>query len=342
MRLPLYHLTYGLLIESNPLNPKTNNNTDLSNDSSIRLPGPDWASPSLYSGMQSFMGRPYYRDLSNPDVDIVVSGVPYDLATTGRSGARFGPQGIRAATYNLSWEEERWPYNFNVFEKLGVIDWGDVEFTPGDCVHFVEALESHADKVLEADKTMLTLGGDHYITLPLLRAHARKFGPMALIHFDAHTDIDEQGGFYDHGTMFHTALEEGLLIPEKSIQIGIRTWLDRAEHPYHVIDAAEANDMPVAEISQKIRDVVGETQAYLTFDIDCLDPAYAPGTGTPVCGGLTTDRAMKLIRGLKGLNIVGMDVAEVAPAYDHADITSLAGATLALEMLYLQANNRMS
>ncbi len=159
---------------------------------------------------------------------------------------------------------------------------------------------------------------------------------MALVHFDAHTDTYANGCEFDHGTMFFTAPNEGLIDPNHSVQIGIRTEFDK-DNGFTVLDAGQVNDRGVDDIIAQVKQIVGDMPVYLTFDIDCLDPAFAPGTGTPVIGGLTSDRAIKLVRGLKDLNIVGMDVVEVAPAYDQSEITALAAATLALEMLYIQA-----
>jgi agmatinase len=186
---------------------------------------------------------------------------------------------------------------------------------------------------------MLSFGGDHFVTLPLLRAHAAHFGKMALIHFDAHTDTYANGSQFDHGTMFYHAPNEGLIDPTHSVQIGIRTEYDR-DNGFTVLDAAQVNDRPIADVVQQIRSIVGDLPVYLSFDIDCLDPAFAPGTGTPVMGGLSSDRVLKLLRGLGDLPIVGMDVVEVAPAYDHGEITALAAATIALELLYLQASQK--
>ncbi len=197
-------------------------------------------------------------------------------------------------------------------------------------------LQAHAEKLLAAGKRMLSFGGDHFVTLPLLRAHAKHFGKMALVHFDAHTDTYANGCEFDHGTMFYTAPNEGLIDPNHSVQIGIRTEFDK-DNGFTVLDAGQVNDRSVDDVIAQVKQIVGDMPVYLTFDIDCLDPAFAPGTGTPVIGGLTSDRAIKLVRGLKDLNIVGMDVVEVAPAYDQSEITALAAATLALEMLYIQA-----
>jgi agmatinase len=199
-------------------------------------------------------------------------------------------------------------------------------------------VQAHAARVTGAGKTLVALGGDHFVTLPLLRGTAQTHGRLALIHFDAHTDTYDEDEKYNHGCMFHRAPREGLIDPARSVQVGIRTDYDRASHEFQVIDAHQANELPVAAIVQAIRDRVGEQPAYLTFDIDCLDPAFAPGTGTPVVGGLSTSRVMRILHGLTGLNIVGFDVVEVSPAYDHADITSLAGASLAQQFLYMRAS----
>ncbi|MGD8348133.1 MAG: agmatinase [Gammaproteobacteria bacterium] len=294
---------------------------------------------SLFANIYGYMGRPLTRD---PDAaDVFVVGLPYDLGTSGRSGTREGPRGIRAASANLRWEEKRWPWDFNLFERLTVADYGDLEFPTGNHDALFDSVAEHYGKLLAAGKTTLTFGGDHFVTLPLLRAHHRQHGPLALIHFDAHTDTyREDDAVYNHGSMFYHAPREGIVDARKSIQIGIRTEYSASRHEFEVISAAEANDVGVEAILARIRARVGDSPCYLTFDIDCLDPAYAPGTGTPVAGGLTSDRALKILRGLQGIDLVGMDLVEVAPSYDHAGITSLAGATLGLEMLYTLAAGR--
>lgn len=200
-----------------------------------------------------------------------------------------------------------------------------------------DLLTEHADKLIRKGKKLLTFGGDHFITLPLLRAHARNYGKLSLIHFDAHSDTYANGSAFDHGTMFYHAPKEGLIDPSRSVQIGIRTEYS-ADDGFLVLDGAKACDMSADEVVQAIADRVGNNMCYLTFDIDCLDPAYAPGTGTPVIGGLSTDKILKILRGLKDLEIVGYDIVEVSPAYDHSEITSLAAATIALEMLYMEAS----
>ena len=292
---------------------------------------------SNYANAFSYMGLPLTRQLN--EADVFVLGIPYDLATTGRAGARGGPMAIRQASAHIRWEEKRWPWDFAVFERMRVADYGDLEPLTGNHESLLNEVETHVGELLSAGKKVLSFGGDHFVTLPLLRAHAKQHGQLAMIHFDAHTDTySEAGCEYDHGSMFYHAPREGLIDPEKTVQIGIRTEYTVKGHPFTVIDGADANDLTVDEIVKQVKSIVGDTPTYLTFDIDCLDPAYAPGTGTPVPGGLTTDKALKIIRGLQGVNLIGMDVVEVSPAYDHAEITALAAATLALEMLYVMAS----
>jgi agmatinase len=297
----------------------------------------------LYAAMgMTFMQFPAVTTLPQCDAEVIVSGVPFDMATSGRSGARFGPQGVRQASVNLVWEGARWPWTFALDDHLKVADAGNVTFKHGEPQTLVDNLEAHISHILDAGKSALTFGGDHFITLPILRAYAKKHGPVALIHFDAHTDTYSGGSKYDHGTIFHHAVQEGLVDTEHSLQIGIRTAYTLENHPFEVLDAAWVNDHGPAATLERIKQRVGDKKAYVSFDIDGLDPAFAPGTGTPVVAGISIDCALKVIRGLQGLNLIGMDVVEVAPAYDHAEITSLAGATLALEYLYVLATNKMA
>jgi len=297
---------------------------------------------SLYSNSMSFMRRPYLRNPVSADADLVVLGVPLDMATSGRPGARMGPDAIRRASVNLAWEGNKFPWNFNVFDRAKVIDAGDLVFDCGDAEDFTYRLEAATSEILKSGKTMLALGGDHFITLPILRAYAKHHGEMALIHFDAHTDTYDNGSSYDHGTMFYHAPNEGLISAKHSVQIGIRTEYQQEGHGFNVINAMEANDRSADDIVTRSRDIIGDKPVYVTFDIDCLDPTFAPGTGTPVCGGLNSDKVLKILRGLAGVNIVGMDVVEVSPPYDQSDLTALAGATIALELMYAWASNRVS
>ncbi|MEE1675116.1 agmatinase [Agarivorans aestuarii] len=292
---------------------------------------------SLYSNANTFLRQPLDHRPEQSDADVVITGLPFDLATTGRSGARLGPDAIRRASVNIAWEEQRWPWDFKLLERIGLVDAGDLVFDCGEQAQFVERLEAYATQLLQAGKSMLSFGGDHFVTLPLLRAHAQHHGKLALVHFDAHTDTYSEGSRYDHGTMFYHAPKEGLVDPAHSVQVGIRTDYERANHPYKVIDADQANNLSIEQVVDSIRKQVADLPVYLSFDIDCLDPAYAPGTGTPVAGGLSSNRILQILRGLKGLNIVGMDVVEVAPAYDNSEVTALAAATIATELLHLWA-----
>lgn len=294
----------------------------------------------IYGGLgMTFMEFPQVANLQQSNADVIVTGVPFDMATSGRPGARFGPTGVRQASAQLVWEGARWPWSFALDNHLKVEDSGNVSFKHGEPQTMVENLEAHISQILEGNKSALTFGGDHFITLPVLRAYAKKHGPVALIHFDAHTDTYDGGSKYDHGTLFHHAVVEGLVDTEHSLQIGIRTAYNRKRHPFEVLDAAWVGDNGPHATLERIHERVGDKKVYVSFDIDGLDPAFAPGTGTPVAAGISIDCALKVIRGLQGLNLVGMDVVEVAPAYDHAEITSLAGATLALEYLYVLAAN---
>lgn len=302
-------------------------------DKTVRL-----ADDSSYANIFSFMGLPLSRDLDLAGLDAVVMGIPYDLGTSGRAGARSGPNGIRQASANLRWEEQRWPWPFCLNDRLQAIDYGDVQYSSGDSSDMLQQVEMHAARIVAAGKTLISLGGDHFVTLPLLRGHAATHGKLALIHFDAHTDTYAQHQKYDHGSMFYRAPREGLIDTERSVQIGIRTDYDRDAHEFQVINADQANEQSPQDIIAAIRARVGDAPAYLTFDIDCLDPAFAPGTGTPVVGGLSTSKALRILRGLADLNIVGFDVMEVSPAYDQSQLTALAGASLALEFLYMRAS----
>jgi len=291
-----------------------------------------------YAGATSFMRRKYTQELKG--VDLVVTGVPLDTATTNRPGARFGPRAIRAGSTMISWMR---PYGTAVdpFDKLAVVDYGDCFFDFGRPDTVPAAIEAHATRIISQGPALLTLGGDHFIAWPLLKAHANKFGkPLSLLHFDAHSDTwpDEEGRV-DHGTMFWHAAKEGLIDPARSVQIGLRTTNDDSLG-FNILDGPFVQRNGIDAVVARTREVLGDRPVYLSFDIDCLDPSYAPGTGTPVCGGLTSFQAIQVLRGLAGINLIGMDLVEVAPAYDVGEITALAGATLAMEMINLYANRQ--
>lgn len=292
-----------------------------------------------FAGVLSFMRRNYSKDLT--DAELVISGIPLDLAVSYRSGARLGPQAIRLASAEVA-SLKPYPWGFDPFENLAVIDFGDCHLDVHNPMTIHDAIVAHARHILKSDAHMLTFGGDHYITYPLLKAHAEKIGePLSLIHFDAHSDTwaDDKSSSLNHGSMFYKAVNDGLIDPKRSVQIGIRTWNDDFMG-IHVLDATwvhrHGSDAVIAEVER----VVGNHPAYFTFDIDCLDPAFAPGTGTPVCGGLSTAQALAIIRGLTELNLIGMDIVEVAPAYDQSQITALAAAHIACDLICLFAKRK--
>lgn len=292
-----------------------------------------------FGGVLSFMRRRYTRDLAG--VDVAVMGIPLDLATTFRSGARLGPAAIRAATVQLN--ERLFPWGFGPCEHLAVVDYGDCPIDNHRPQTIVPTIAANAKRVLDQGAMLLSLGGDHFVSYPLLKAHVEKNGrPLALVHFDAHCDTwaDDAPDSLNHGTMFYKAVKEGLIDPKRSVQIGIRTWNDDFLG-LTVIGADEVHAKGTKAVAERVLEVVGDHPTYLTFDIDCLDPAFAPGTGTPVPGGLSSAQALDILRRFVPLNVVGMDVVEVAPSYDHAEITALAAAHVAAEMLCVVAAKRL-
>ncbi|HEY5678564.1 MAG TPA: agmatinase [Pseudomonadales bacterium] len=292
-----------------------------------------------FAGELSFLRRKYTRDIEG--ADLVVTGLPFDMATTFRPGARLGPQAIRAASVQLAGIAGRaFPYGEDPFATLAVADCGDCFIDSGYPQHGAAAIEAHARDIIARGCKLLSFGGDHFVTYPLLRAHAEKHGPMSLIHFDAHVDTwEDDGSRIDHGSMFLRALREGLIVPERSVQIGIRSF-SQQDHGFVVCDAPWVHEHGPQAVLERVLSVVGQHPAYLTFDIDCLDPAFAPGTGTPVAGGLSSAQALHIIRGLTPVNLVGMDVVEVAPAYDHAELTAIAAATIAHDLICQEALRR--
>ncbi len=272
-----------------------------------------------------------------PDAPTVIAGIPLDIATTNRPGARFGPEGIRRASRMLVDGDHP---TLRIDMAAGLSDIGDFEIALGDVPASLALIEVQASKISH----LVALGGDHSIALPLLRALARRIGPVGLVHFDAHVDTwpDSFGLTYGHGSCFFHAINEGLVDPKRMIQIGIRSPVQDAvlqwtlDQGVTIVSAQDVHQQGVADVAARIRAVVGAAPAYLTFDIDALDPAFAPGTGTPEIGGLATWQAQALLRDLKGVAFAGMDMVEVAPAYDHAEITSLAAATMVYEYLALR------
>ena len=290
-----------------------------------------------HGGALSFLRRKYTDDLTGADV--AVSGIPYDCATTYRPGARLGPRAIRAASVQLA-ELKAFPFGFDPFDHLAVIDSGDCFVDSHYPAQVIETIQNHIARILNANVLPMSFGGDHFITYPILRAIADKHGPIALVHFDAHCDTwDDDGERFDHGSMFLRAKNEGLLDVANSVQVGIRTYND-SDHGFEILSSPWIHKHGVDATIAAIRQRVGDTKAYLTFDIDCLDPAFAPGTGTPVSGGLSSAQALDIVRGLGALNFVGMDVVEVSPAYDVSEITAIAAATIAHDLLCLLAEKK--
>ncbi len=288
---------------------------------------------NTFAGVPSFLRRTYSKDLAG--VDLAVTGVPFDQAVTNRPGTRLGPRAIREASALLAVDP---PYGWG-FEPLldfAIADYGDLAFDYARVPDVPAGIEAHIAGMLEAGVGVITLGGDHSITLPILRAHVAKHGALALLQFDAHTDtwVDDDATRVDHGTLFYTAVKEGLIDVAHSVQVGIRT-----ENPdtlgITVIPAAEVHEIGAAATAKRIREVIGGAKTYLSFDIDGLDPAFAPGTGTPVWGGLTSAQAVRILRDIAGIDLVGGDVVEVSPPFDHAGITAVAGAHVALELICL-------
>lgn len=294
------------------------------------------ASGTTFAGLLSFLRRRYTRQIAGADV--VIAGIPFDCATTYRPGARLGPRAIREASVQLAEiVDNAFPFGINPFESLAVADYGDLELDAGYPHLIVDTVTRFAQDILEQDAFMISLGGDHFVTYPLLKAHYQVHGPMALVHFDAHVDTwPDDGERLDHGSMFLRAKNEGIIDVEHSVQIGIRSYSD-SDNGFTVLDAPSIHRDGTQSVITKIRETVGSTPAYLTFDIDCLDPAFAPGTGTPVAGGLSSAQALDIIRGIGDLNYVGMDLVEVAPAYDHAEITAIAAATIVHDFICLLA-----
>jgi agmatinase len=305
---------------------------------------PDARAVPRFAGPGTFARLPGLADLDHADVAVL--GVPFDSGVSYRPGARFGPGAVRAASKLLR------PYHpaldVHPWGVQQVADAGDLAVNPFNIEDAVAAIEAGARQTLESAGKLVAIGGDHTIALPLLRATRARRGPCALVHFDAHLDTWDTyfGASYTHGTPFRRAAEEGLLDLEHSIHVGIRGPLyaatdltDDADLGYAIVSTADLSAGGVPAALERIRARVGERALYVSVDIDVLDPAHAPGTGTPEPGGLTTRELQELLRGLAGLELAGADVVEVAPAYDHAEITALAAAQVAYELLALLARS---
>ncbi|MGP5931141.1 agmatinase [Corynebacterium glyciniphilum] len=295
-----------------------------------------------YSGQDGFARLPYRDKVDHADV--VLAGVPYDTGVSYRSGARFGPNHIRQSSKLLR------PYNpaldVSPFETFQVADAGDIAVNPFNINEAIEGVEEQAYALTENGTRLVTLGGDHTIALPLLRNAAKRHGPVALLHFDAHLDTWDTyfGAEYTHGTPFRRAFEEGIIDTEALCHVGTRGPLygkkdleDDRRFGFGILTSADIYRQGADEIAARLRDRIGDRPLYISVDIDVLDPAHAPGTGTPEAGGMTSRELLEILRGLRGLNLIGADVVEVAPAYDHAELTGIAASHVGYELVSLLA-----
>ncbi len=309
--------------------------------SNTKQPASALSSPR-FCNMGTFMRMSKIEDAKG--LDFAIAGAPFDTASSFRSGSRFGPNAIRNISAMMK------PNNVimqvNIMESLKGGDIGDFNVTPGYIHPTYDAIEEGVSNILNDGATPIILGGDHSITLAELRAVAKKYGPVALVHFDSHSDLCDEvfGQKYNHGTPFRRALEEGLIDASHSVQVGMRGSLyDPNEHKMAaelgmlLIPAHKVRDMGWDKLIQTILDRVGNTPCFLTFDIDFVDPAYAPGTGTPEVGGFTSYESLNLVRSIKDLNFVGFDIVEVLPAYDHGEITAYLAANIVFEYLSILA-----
>jgi agmatinase len=295
-----------------------------------------------YAGLTTFARLP--RDEDVPGRDVAIVGVPFDTGVTYRPGARFGPSHIRQSSRLLR------PYNPALdvapFAGQQVVDAGDLVCNPFDIATAVRQIEEQAFALIDSGANLVTLGGDHTIAYPLLRAHHRRYGPVALVHFDAHLDTWDTyfNAPLTHGTPFRRAAEEGLFVPGHSAHVGIRGSLYTpndltadADLGFTIIHCAEFEHRTVTDVVEQLRRTIGSHPLYVSIDVDVLDPSHAPATGTPEAGGLTSRELLAIVRGFDGLNLVGADIVEVSPAYDHAEITGVAAANLAYELVSLLA-----
>jgi agmatinase len=289
----------------------------------------------------TYMVRPSFLGIerTDPDAAISIAGIPYDLGTSNRPGARFGPAAIRQASRMLVDGAE--PSSWVEPALLDIADVGDFRIAHGDVAGSLSRIEAQA----AGFRHLVALGGDHSITLALLRALAQREGALGLVHFDAHVDTwpETFGLAFGHGSPFYHAIEEGVVDPRRTIQIGIRSPVHRNIHDWTtqkgvtIVTAEDVHETRPQAVAEQVRSVIGDAPAYLTFDIDALDPAFAPGTGTPEVGGLATWQVRAILRRLQGLRFAGMDVVEVSPPYDTAEITALAAATIAWDYIALLA-----
>jgi agmatinase len=295
-----------------------------------------------FVGLGTYARLPHVSTTESADFGIV--GVPFDLGCSFRPGPRFGPAAVREASRLMRLAHA--VHRIDIYEHLSGVDYGDTPLFPSDIEGSLRSIEKFVAEIVATGATPLCIGGDHTIPLPILRATAKKTGPLALVHFDAHSDTDDVvfGTKFNHGTTFRRALEERLIDPKRSIQLGIRGPVNSVDEVdeardlgFEVVEAHQMFELTATEIAARIRHRVGEHRAYLTFDIDFLDPAFAPGTGTPEVGGPSTREALAILRGLTGIDFAGFDLVEVSPPFDTGNITALAAANIIFEFIALLA-----
>ncbi len=290
-----------------------------------------------YMGISTFMHLPHTRDLN--EVDMAIVGVPFDSgAASWRSGTRFGPRSVRENSMQL------WGFNRHLkiapTRERKVIDYGDIECDPTNIDRTADTITAEVAKILAANVKVMAIGGDHSITYALLRAHAQQYGPLAVVHFDSHVDTYQAIEQLEHGSPFSLAIRDGFIDTDAYVQVGIRGPQstpfeidDACELGAHVLTIEECFEIGIPAVIEIIRARIGTRPLYVTLDIDAVDPAYAPGTGTPEVGGFTSFQMLQLVRGLAGLNVIGADQVEVNPHYDHGGITSILAANLVFELL---------
>ena len=295
-----------------------------------------------FAGIKTFMRLPHVT--TTEGVDAAIVGVPFDTGASYRVGARFGPEAIRSVSALLRHHNE--VLDVSIFDHCSVVDYGDLPVNPGYIEDSYKMIEEGLLPILDSEVTPIMLGGDHSVTLPELRAMAKRHGPVALILLDSHTDTGDKrfGRRYTHGTPFRRAVEEELILVDHSIQAGMRGSIysrdsldDARKLGFDLVTSVEAQEQCIYELIQRIRKRVGDAKAFVSFDIDFVDPAYAPGTGTPEVGGFTSREALRIVRGLKGLNLIGFDLVEVLPQHDPSQITALLAANIVYEFISLIA-----
>ena len=295
-----------------------------------------------FAGIKTFMRLPYVT--TTEGVDIAIVGVPFDTGASYRVGARFGPEAIRSVSALLRHHNE--VLDVSIFDHCSVVDYGDLPVNPGYIEDSYKMIEEGIRPILDGNVIPILLGGDHSVTLPELRAMNKKHGQVALIQFDSHSDTEDKyfGRRYHHGSPFRRAVEEELLIVDHSIQVGMRGSIyshnsldDARKLGFEVVTSVEAQEQDIGELIERIVNRVGDEKVFVSFDIDFVDPAYAPGTGTPEVGGFTSSEALRVVRGLKGLDLVGFDLVEVLPQHDPSQITALLAANIVYEFISLIA-----